>query len=375
MKTNHINPFNLLIKRTTSSCHVLSLLQKSIICILLLLTSRTSSAQDDSISCMFDGQNDLSPAGIMLGHPHMAHMWMFSYSYMNSVWKDNKTGTSTANDLSIYEKYIMVPRKMQMNMHMLMGMYGLSDKLSFMLMVNYQSMNMTMSMLPSSMNMDDMMNMTTSSTEMQNTSHGFGDSKVYAGYSLYSCKNQSIVLDVGISIPTGSITKTDQKNIMFYGQRLSYMMQLGSGTFDLLPGITYTYRRKSFSWSAQLTSALHPFYNKAGYKWGNEFAINTWADCKWVYWFSSSLRVLANSTGTIQGTDHHIYNSMEPSASPENYGGKAITALVGVNFFLKDELLKNSKIAVEYGSPLYQYANGIQLTSKHFFNLTWFLNF
>ena len=345
-------------------------------CLILLLTIyNTIEAQNNSISCACDEQKNLSPAGIMTGHQHMAHMWMFSYSFMSSIWNGNLSGSSKVNDTYIFEKYVMAPKQMQMDEHMLMGMYGLSDKLSIMLMLNYQVMNMIMNMLTSSMQMAGTMNMSTTSTEMQTKSHGFGDTKIYASYNLLSGKSRSVVLDVGMSIPTGSTTKTEQYNEMIYGQRLSYMMQLGSGTFDLLPGITYNYHKQNFSWSAQLSSILHPYYNHAGYKLGNELTLNTWAAYQWTHWFSSSFRISANSAGKIQGSDTQIYESVEPAAAHSNYGGKTVTALVGINYFFKDDLLQNSKIAAELGIPLYQYLNGIQLASKYSLYITWLMNF
>jgi hypothetical protein len=332
-------------------------------------------AQNNSISCACDEQKNLSPAGIMTGHQHMAHMWMFSYSYMSSILNGNLSGSSKVNDNYIFEKYVMAPKQMQMDMHMLMGMYGLSDKLSVMLMLNYQAMNMNMDMLTGSMQMTGTMNMSTTSTAMQSKSHGFGDTKIYASYNLLSGNSRSVVIDIGVSIPTGSITKTEQYNEMIYGQRLSYMMQLGSGTFDLMPGVTYMYHKQNFSWSTHLSSILHPYYNSAGYKLGNELVLDTWAAYQWAHWFSSSFRFSANSAGKIQGSDAQIYGSLEPAATGSNYGGKALTALVGINYFFKDDLLQNSKIAAEFGIPLYQYVNGIQLASIYSLYITWFMNF
>jgi hypothetical protein len=155
---------------------------------------------------------------------------------------------------------------------------------------------------------------------------------------------------------------------------LPYMMQLGSGTLDFSPGITYTYIKNNFSWSTSLTSVMHPFYNKAGYKLGNALILDTWAAYHWVHRLTSTLRFSAGNTGYIQGNDAHIYESVEPASDPSNYGGKTVTGLVGLNYFFKDELLKNSKIALEFGLPLFQDLNGIQLATKRSIYMTWFIN-
>ena len=358
-----------------SGCHVCFLIRKWISCISLLFIFSTIWAQRDSMSMdAFNEQSAFSPAGIPIGTRQMPHMWMFSYSYMNSVLKVNMEGTSKVNDNYIFEKYIMVPKSMRMDMHMFMAMYGLTGKLSLMLMLNYQVMHMSMNMLPDSMHMMNPNQMGGSSAEMQYDTHGFSDAKTYAVYQLFSDYNHSVILDLGVSIPVGSIVKTDYNNIMIYGQRLPYMMQLGSGTFDFSPGIIYTYIKNNFFWSTSLTSVLHPFYNKAGYKLGNALILDTWAAYHWVHRLTSTLRFSASNTGYIKGNDTHIYESVEPASDPSNYGGKTVTGLVGLNYFFTDELLKNSKIALEFGLPLFQDLNGIQLATKHSIYLTWFIN-
>jgi len=276
-----------------------------------------SYCQCDSMSCCSINGVDINPAAIVNGHQHEAGKWMFSYSYMNSFLKNNYSGTSKISDQSIFEKYDMLPVNMHMDMHMLMGMYGFSNKLSLMVMLNYVYMNMDMKMLTGQMNVSGK-TMTMGTMDMTSTSQGLSDTKISALYNLLSTNRHSIIADVGFSIPTGSITKTEKDDISFFGQTQVYDMQTGTGTFDILPGITFIYHRPSYLIGAQAISVIHPYYNSQGYKLGNELTVNTWVAYEWWEKLSVSLRLNYNIKGQIQGFDANIPASLEPGADPKN---------------------------------------------------------
>src|SRR5204862_48344 len=111
--------------------------------------------------------------------------WMFSYSYMSMMMKDNLAGISKINDDEIFQgktdgiEYRMSPQKMQMDMHMLMAMYGVSGSFTVMAMANYQVMSMDMMMYAATMTMENGQKMEMSSRIMSTRSTGIGDVKVY----------------------------------------------------------------------------------------------------------------------------------------------------------------------------------------------------
>src|SRR4051794_291871 len=80
---------------------------------------------------------DAGPAGVMVSHGHPKGGWMVSYTYENVMMKHNLAGTENVTDDAVFNDYIFSTQSMRMDMHMLMGMYGLSARLSFMLMTNY----------------------------------------------------------------------------------------------------------------------------------------------------------------------------------------------------------------------------------------------
>jgi hypothetical protein len=77
----------------------------------------------------------------------------------------------------------------------------------------------------------------------------------------------------------------------------------------------------------------------------------------------------------IVAKDAELSTVMEPSANAKNYGGKNINTYIGVNFYLNKGFLKNSKLSMEYGMPLYQNINGIQLAQKSTIYAGWMISF
>ena len=78
-------------------------------------------------------------------------------------------------------------------------------------------------------------------TTFTTRSEGIGDTTLSGIYDLYNNDNRHILVGLGLSLPTGSINETDRLPGMGgpADRMLPASMQLGSGTFDLLPSITY----------------------------------------------------------------------------------------------------------------------------------------
>ena len=82
-----------------------------------------------------------------------------------------------------------------------------------------------------------------------------------------------IHVNFGASLPTGSTDETDQiltPTGATPSPRMPYAMQLGSGTVDLLPGVTYNGRADKVRWGAQYAGTIRTGSDN-GYSW----AINT----------------------------------------------------------------------------------------------------
>lgn len=318
--------------------------------------------------------HDMGPGSQMLFNPgfgddiyhtHPAGMWMVNYKFMHMNMSGLRDGTSNVGNDSVGFKrnkpysYMMIPTDMTMDMHMMMVMYGITDRLTVMAMANYQKNSMDMLM--------DMGPMKPITPEAPMKTEGFGDTELRVLYKI----NKHFTGSLGLSLPTGSISETI--TMMHQEYRAPYDMQLGSGTYDLKPSLTYSALSDDakWNWGAQAMYTLHMGENSNDYTLGNSLKVTSWLQRAFGP-ATSWLRLAYNDTGRIRGRDAEINKLIHPAtgtgaptpdADPDNYGGRRLDGLLGVSY-TKGPV----SIGIEGGLPLYQYLNGLQLKT------TWVLN-
>ena len=298
------------------------------------------------------------PSGMMGDHLHPKGGFMLSLRYMNMYMNGNREGSSEISDESIYERYMVAPQNMTMQMFMLGVMYAPSDKLTLILMQNFATKNMD---LTARMTMANGMQMLNS---FSTNSGGVGDMKVGALLGLYNRNEASFHLNGGLNIPLGDITNRDNTPMM-NDVKLPYAMQLGSGTWDITLGITFKKLYDKFSLGIQQLNTLRTGTNSEGYRFGNLYKLHTWGAYAISQYVSTSLRLSGSIEGELNGEDSELNPMMVTTADPNNYGGDLVHGALGFNF-----LLAGSKLILgaEIGIPLYQNYNGIFMNEKFGFN-------
>lgn len=334
-----------------------------------------------------------APIGVMGDHLMPKGEWMMSYRYMQMQMQGMRSGTDdvspeqvagTANSIGgetmrmgymmdgsprnmmVPPTYRISPLEMDMTMHMVGLMYGYSDDVTAMVMFNYIQNEMTSRTYMGMMG-------TNAVGEFTGETSGIGDTMVAASIRLDGSSNHDLLLNAGISLPTGSIEESGSVLPPFSGMmgtqpgelvsidRLGYPMQLGSGTVDLVPGITYTGNKDMNSWGAQAKAVLRFYDNSEDYRLGNEFEVTGWAARKLSSWASSSVRLTGKTEGGIKGRDPMIQGG-SPVANPENSGRDAVDIGIGVNLLGTSGVFKGQRLAIEYSVPVYEKVDGLQMS-------------
>ncbi|UCS95219.1 transporter [Echinicola marina] len=287
-----------------------------------------------------------APIGIMGDHYHSKGEWMFSYRFMSMNMNGNISGNKTISDDVILKDYMVAPQKMSMNMHMVGAMYAVHDRITLVTMLNYTNQEMSL--------------VNRMGQAFNTSSSGFSDISIFTLIKLLNAKRQSLHLNAGISIPTGSIS---QRGSTPYSEntKLPYSMQLGSGTWEPRIGITYQGQSTNFSWGAQPLIIFRNGENSEGYGLGNSISINAWSSIKTNSWLSFSFRSTYTKTSAFTGSDSELNPMMSPAANSNNTGGENITFWGGGNFYIPSGKLKNCRLAIEVGLPAYQNVSGIQM--------------
>ena len=281
---------------------------------------------------------------------------MLSYRYMRMGMEGNRDGTAELPNEAIFANYMVAPQQMTMTMHMVGLMYAPTNRLTLMAMAQYVTNDMD---LRARMGMN-----------FNTVGQGFGDTRVTALYSLFNHNRQSMHLNLGVSVPTGSISERDATPAEADTQ-LPYPMQTGSGTWDLLLGITYLGQADRISWGAQASGGVRLGENNRGYTLGNELNATGWLAYRWSAWVSSSLRLAGSTAGTISGQDEELNPMIVTTADTRNFGGQRVTGLVGVNFYVPQGFLYGHRLSVEFGLPLYQNLNSPPMEQQSVLTLGW----
>jgi len=304
--------------------------------------------------------DDHAPIGVMGDHMHEAGEWMVSYRYMRMKMDENRDGTDTLSPQDVRDRGFMVaPTEMTTQMHMLGAMFAPTDDLTLMVMLPYIIKEM-----------DHVAGMPIGAVEFTTRSKGIGDLKVTPMIRLLDDGPHAVHVNAGVSLPTGAINERDDTPAAD-DVVLPYPMQLGSGTVDLRPAVTYHYLADTWSAGAQASGVVPLGRNYRGYSVSDEFELTAWAAYRVLEPLSVSGRVRYKWWSDFDGVDDELNPAMVPTADPDLRGGQRLDLLVGLNTIIPDGPLRGHRFNVEVGLPVYQDLDGPQLEMDWTLTVGW----
>ena len=311
-----------------------------------------------------------APISVMGDHYHRAGEWMVSYRYMRMDMEGNRIGTDEvspediattvpnrfANPPMSPPTLRVVPTRMTMDMHMVGAMYAPTDWLTLMAMFNYVEKEMDHVTFQGPMGSTRLGTFTT-------RSEGIGDTPLTALIRLRQTSSSRLHATLGVSAPTGS---TDEQDTVLTPMntmptlRLPYPMQLGSGTWDPILGLTYFMKYTDrIGLGIQWRSTFRVGDNDEDYSLGNEHKGTAWASYLFTPAVSGSIRIEGYDRGNIDGQDPRITAPVQ-TADPDNQGISRIDLGFGLNLAGQNDL-KGHRVAFEFLLPVHQDLDGPQL--------------
>ncbi len=307
------------------------------------------------------------PIGTMGNHTHNFGEFMFSYRYMNMFMQGTLVGTEGVSDRDVVTPlnqgglgYLATPTDMTMQMHMFSGMWGMTDTLTWMLMIPYV--------------LNEMNHITRPGGAFTTRSEGIGDIRLVSMWRLYAIESPSIGahrshFNFGVGFPTGSINAEDLVPVPGQpGQKrratLPYPMQIGSGTFSLVPALTYLWGKDLFSTGVMAKGFVFLGENDQDYAVGNKFNLNGWGAYRAADWISLSVRFNYDWWANYRGADPRLpppSANVIYTADPDLRGGQRLDILGGANVLFPEFMGYETRLAIEYGQPIYQNLIGPQL--------------
>lgn len=293
-----------------------------------------------------------APIGVMGDHMHEKGEVMLSARYMFMDMAGSRIGTDGVTDASVVDpagsNFTITPIEMPMQMAMLGAMYAPGDMLTLMVMAPYLDISMD--------------HITRAGGAFTTTSSGIGDVRLGGMVRLVNFGRQTLIANAFASLPTGSIDELDVLPISAGAEvQLPYPMQTGSGTFDLMPGITYLGQADAVSWGGQAMATIRTGTNDRDYTLGNRYEGTFWGGYRFNDKFSGSLRLKATDTQNIEGADPapSVNPLAVPTARTDLRGGTQVD--IGVGFNVSVPRSRGLRFAVEALLPIYRDLDGPQL--------------
>ncbi len=336
-----------------------------------------------------------APAGVMFDHAlPKSGDFMVGYRYMRSeqagnlLFGSNPVGIGSARANGCGGKECAVtPDFMSMNMHMLDLMYAPTDWLTLMLMPQWMDMEMTMTPNP---NVQLTGGHSGHASIHDHETGGIGDTGMYALFKVFDNSHHHLTLSLGGTAPTGDVDITLRKTGMVpvYNERIHYGMQLGSGTWDFKPTLTYAGEAEKFSWGAQAGGTLRlEGRNESGFAFGDIFQGSAWGGYQWTNWLATTVRGVYTWQDRVHGA-YPASKEIDPFTQlpfvpqhigtfdqPGNYGGQFVDLGLGINITAPNGAFAGNSVKFEWLQPLHTDYNGYQLDRDGALSVTWSYGF
>lgn len=305
-------------------------------------------------------------AGLMNDHMHDGGEAMVALRFERRRHAgDNVRGTGRIADADIVAAgYVARARSMEMDMAMLDVMFAPSDKVTLMVMPQYMWHRMEMVGIDPDAGSDGEAGghhgshggaVPFGETHAHETA-GFGDTLVSASYRLARSRGLNAHASLGLWLPTGA---TGKKNAD--GTYVHYMMQPGSGTWDLEPSLTVSGQAGALGWGAQGAYRWRTLgRNDAGFAFGDRAQASVWASTLFGAGIGATARAEFVHEGAIEGHYDGPHRHAMPADRQANYGGDTVSLGLGLNWLLPVGA-RAPQLSSEIALPVYQNLNGIQV--------------
>ncbi len=301
-----------------------------------------------------DRPDGRAPAGVLADHLLPVGSFELSYDFSSIDSEGLLTGTLPVVLEDVLELFAIAPATMEVVSHSVNAAYGLGENVSVLLFVPFVQTRMGHLM------QDGRAFFTEAS--------GLGDVRLHALFRLYDGGAVRAHIEGGFAMPTGA---TDAQDATPDGPaRLPYAMQVGSGTFALIPGAAVQVMNSVGAVGAQLRGMVQVGENDHGYRLGSRVMGTAWMAPRINEFMSLSARVLVENWDGVSGFDPALDPGQLTTGSGFT-GGMRVEIPFGLNLMMAEGPLRGHRLGLEASFPVHQDYDGIQLQRDWSLLLTW----
>lgn len=318
-----------------------------------------------------------APAGVMYAHAlPEAGDFMIGYRTMYMRRDGNVVeGSRTPSDAELVaracapEACSAAAESMAHQMHMLDLMVAPTDWLSLMLMPTYVDQEMRLRALdggPSDVH----------SNHDDHATGGVGDTRFGPIFGLLRRGSQRANLALLVSAPTGDTSLRFRRDHQTERGFVHYDMQLGSGTWDFVPALTWLGERGRLRFGAQASGVVRmEEEGPTGYSLGDELQTTAWGGARVTDWLDATLRALYTHQGRIHGRYDRPIVARTPGDLPANSGGRFFDLGFGLSVTVPRGAFEGMQLSLEWIQPVADDWSSYQLERTGTLAATWGMHF
>lgn len=298
----------------------------------------------------------IAPIGMTGDHTLKASTMLVSYRYNTTNYLGNLDGTHPLGDADVLAQFPLAPTRQRAQTHLMLFEYAPTDDFTF------------LAQLPIQANAIDFVSQAGGASRDSYTN--FGDVKLSGLFVLKRWQRQQLHLNLGMSIPVGIINTLN--NFPVFGvARLTYPVRTSSGSYDLMPGLTYRGQTEFWTWGMQAIGTIRTGRNTYGYELGDVVDLTPWLARRLNERWSASARLDEQIWTHIRGADARLDPALTEVNRPDLQGGRRLDLLFGMNYYLPDGRFPGQRFSVESGIPIYQSLHGPQLRARWLLTVGW----
>ena len=226
---------------------------------------------------------------------------------------------------------------------------------------------------------------------------GLGDTTVSALFDVFGDDNDEAHVGLGVSVPTGSSGERRSGSAEYS----AYALQLGTGTWNLLPSAVYSGWSDRFFWGAAADARItFDALNREGYGVGNSYDATGWLGAQIWDWLGISVRATYDNRGGITGgfrnhlapqlvgyrvvgtldvpiyeydaTPQTVFGPMDMPSSIATHGWRGA---IGANVKVPLGPAGDSRLRIEWSPSLTRSDSGFQLADRPSLTVAWSIDF
>jgi hypothetical protein len=204
---------------------------------------------------------------------------------------------------------------------------------------------------------------------------GLGDVGVAALVRLLDRETHQLHAGLAVSVPIGSVDEELRRTHRESRGLIHYDMQLGSGTWDLLPSLTLTGSVRRLLWGAQVAGAVRMEHaNASGYALGDAVQASAWGGVRLLPWLSATTRWIYTAQGRVRGAYDRPHDDAGPMDFPDSTGGQQLGVGLGLDLHLPGRFAGH-QLGAEWLQPVAQDLSGYQLERLGALAVVWGVRF